>query len=141
MIEKIKQWYQAVLSWFGTSEPGGRKETVEDQLTESVLKDLLERMWAQRLSSGKARFPQVLRGGLKPSDRDRLFNIGITVPSWGDISIDEWEGPEGKGCSINFWVTETDLTEWVLRVKWFPGAEGTNFRPSEMYWEEVQNEP
>ena len=95
----------------------------------------MERIVAHFQASNRARYPQVLRGGLKPSDRERLFNIGITVPSWGDISMDEWEGPEGKGCSINFWVTELDGTKWVLRLKWKEGEAGSNLGP--LAWEEV----
>lgn len=138
MIEKIKQWYQQILVWMGVSEPGARKETVEDTLTESVLKDIIERMVAHRDSSSLSRFPQVLKGGLKPSDRERLFLHGLTVPAWGDISIDEYEGPSGRGCFLNFWVTELDGTKWVLRLEWQPGVAGENLGP--LSWEEVVDE-
>ena len=141
VIAKIQTWYQSVLVWLGISEPENRKETVEDQLTEGVLKDILEAMWDYReLTSSKKRFPQVLIDGSKPSDRNVAFNHGLTVPPWGKVSIDEWEGPDGKGVSINFYVTELDASEWVLRLKWFPGESGTNYQVESMGWEEVVDE-
>lgn len=141
VVEKIRQWYLSVLAWMGVSEPGARKETVEDNLTEGTLKTLLEAMWDYReLTSTRKRFPQVLLDGSKPSDRNVAFNHGLSIPAWGKISIDESEGPEGKGVSLNFWVTELDATEWVLRVKWFPGEAGTNYDVTTMDWEEITEE-
>jgi hypothetical protein len=139
MIEKIRQWYLAIKTWLGVSEPGARKETVEDTLTEGVLKDLIERLVDHRENqSRRKRFPQVLIDGSKPPDRERAFAHGLAVPAWGKVSIDEWEGPAGTGCSLNFWVTETDASEWVLRLKWKPGTAGDNLGPLE--WEEVVDE-
>jgi hypothetical protein len=134
--DKIRTWYQGVLAWLGTSEPGGRKATVEDTLSESVLKDIVERLWEYRENtSGRKRFPQVLIDGSKPSDRNVAFSHGLTVPSWGKVSIDEWVSVTGKGVSLNFFVTEVDLTEWVLRVKWVAGEEGFNLPALE--WEQL----
>jgi len=137
MLERLKAWYQAALVWLGVSEPGDRKAQVEDALVEEKLRTLIEGLWDHRNTSGKGRFPQILRGGLKPSDRQRLFNHGINIPVWGDLSIDEWEGPSGRGCTINFWVTETDATEWVLRLHWNDG-EGNDFKMDP--WSQVLTE-
>ena len=133
MLERMKTWYRNVRNWMGISEPGGRKNQLEDMLTEARLKKLIEDQLTHK-STGRGRFAQVLRGGGKPSDRKRSFPLGFGLPAWADFSIDEWEGPAGKGFILNFWVTETDGTEWILRVRWNDG-DGNDFKIDT--WEQV----
>jgi hypothetical protein len=137
MIERIKAWYQAAIAWMGLSEPGGRKEILETSLTEARLKSIIERQVSHK-ESGRGRFAQVLRGGGTPSDRTRGFTLGFAPPAWADFSIDEWEGPAGKGFILNFWVTETDSTEWVMRVRWNDG-DGNDFAIDP--WEQIVEVP
>lgn len=136
--DKIRAWYQGARAALDALSSPGRRGTVEASLVEGTLRTLVEGLWEHRNTSGRSRFPQLLRGGRKPGDRQRLFNHGLTVPAWGDISIDEWEGPDGKGVSLNFWVTETDATEWVIRLTWNPGPEGSNLGPVE--WTQIEEE-
>jgi hypothetical protein len=137
MLERIKAWYQAAVNWLGVSEPGGRKEQVEDALTEGRLRDIIERQIEHR-KAGRGRFAQILRGGGKPMDRVRGFALGFSVPVWADFSMDEWVGPAGKGFVLNLWVTETDNTEWVMRLRWNDG-QGSDFAVEP--WEQIQEAP
>lgn len=134
VIDKVRAWYLEVISKLNQSSPGGRRETVENALTEGVLKDIIERMWDYREANDK-RFPQVLLDGSKPSDREVAFNHGLPLPAWGQFAIDEYEGPTGKGFWLHFVVEELDTTRWEARIGWKPGPIGENFDGAK--WEEI----
>lgn len=121
MLARIKAWYLAAVAWLGVSEPGTRKEQVEDALTEGRLKDIIERQIAI-VQAGRGRFAQVLRGGVRPSDRTEDFPLGFTIPLWADYEINEWHSPQGKGFELAIFVTEADNTLWRMAFNWNEGG-------------------
>lgn len=143
---KIILWRDSVLAWFAANPgPTTRTQNVEAALTEGELTRLLSDMWDYREADPTfLRFPQVLFSLGQPNDRYAAFDHGFVLPWWGDCTIDEWDGPDGKGTSINFWAREgTELVPAELRVmslKWFPGPAGENFQADTMGWAVVDEE-
>lgn len=143
---KIEAWRDQVLAWF-VANPGAtsRQQNVEASLTAGELDRLLGDMWDYREADPDfQRFPQTLPALGQPTDRWAAFDHGFVLPWWGDVTIDEWEGPgmlgspPGKGTHINFWAWEgiqaapTDL--YMMSMQWFPGTIGNNFREETMGW-------
>ena len=125
-------WWQRLLVWLGISEPGTRKEQVEDWIAAHgpEIADLAARQTA-RLAARRHYF-QRLRGWLKPTDdnEDQTNPLAGLLPAWADLSIDVWEAPieprgaRAKGYALNIYVTEADASEWVLRIDSAAGSLG-----------------
>ena len=132
-------WWQRLLVWLGVSEPGTRKEIVEDWIAANgpKLDAFRDRQTVRR--AARSHYFQRLRGWLKPTDDDQPDEVNDFLgqfPAWVDISIDVWEAPieprgsSEKGYILNIWVTEADTTQWVLRIDSRDGALGWSQVPS-----------
>jgi hypothetical protein len=124
-------WWQRLLAWLGISEPGTRKEQVEDWIETHgpTLDAFRDRQVVRRAIRGN--YFQRLRGWLKPTDDtdpDEVNDFAGILPVWADVSIDVWEAPprgsNNRGYTLNIWVTEADLTLWVLRIDTEAGSLG-----------------
>lgn len=125
-------WWQRLLAWLGVSEPGTRKEQVEDWI-EAHATEIAN--FAQRQQTRYAlrnHFFQRLKGWLKPTDdgEDQVNDFSGLLPVWADLSVDVWEAPieprgsSEKGYTLNIHVTEADTTAWVLRIDSKAGSLG-----------------
>lgn len=131
-------WWQRLLAWLSLSEPGARKEQVEDWIAAhgSEIADLANRQ-AVRFALRRHYF-QRRRGWLKPTDdnEDQTNPLAGLLPVWADLSIDVWEAPaeprgtSTKGYALNIYVTEADASEWVLRIDSVAGSLGWTRRPT-----------
>lgn len=117
-------WWQRLLIWLGTSEPGGRKEQVEDWI-EAHQAEIVD--FAQRQDgrfSLRNHYFQRLKGWLKPTDdnEDQVNSFAGLLPVWADVGVDVYEEPieprgtSRKGYVLNIYVTEIDASKWVLRI-------------------------
>jgi hypothetical protein len=116
-------YWQRLLAWLGVSEPGTRKEQVEDWLSANgpKLNAFKDRQTSRR--AAKKHFFQRVRGWLGPTDdSDAQPNDFNGIPVWCSLSCDVWESPDGarpnskKGWTLNIHVTEADASEWTLRL-------------------------
>lgn len=116
-------YWQRLLAWLGISKPGTRKEQVEDWLAANgpKLQNFRDRQ-TSRLAA-RRHFFQRLRAWAKPGDdSEDQPNDFDGLPAWVSLSCDVWEAPDGarpaskKGWTLNIHVTETDATEWTLRI-------------------------
>jgi len=124
-------YWQRLLAWLGISEPGSRKEQVEDWIAANKpkMEALIGRQQARH--AAKRHFFQRLRAWAKPSDdQDDQPKDLDNLPLWCDLSIDVYEAPDGsrpntrKGWRLNIHVTETNATEWTLTVDSTDGSLG-----------------
>jgi hypothetical protein len=109
-------WWTRFTNWLQGSEPGGRKEQVEDWLeaNQSVLLNFFQRQNARRNAYGH--YFQRLKGWRRPSDNpdDPDNDFAGKLPAWCDVTVDVWDGPKGKGWVLRIWVTEANDTVWTL---------------------------
>lgn len=123
-------YWQRLLAWLGISEPGTRKEQVEDWIAANgpKLQNFRDRQTSRR--AGKRHFFQRLRAWAKPGDdSDEQPNDFDGIPAWCDLSCDVWEAPDGKpntkkGWTLNIHVTELDATKWTLKIDSDAGSLG-----------------
>lgn len=123
-------YWQRLLAWLGISEPGTRKEQVEDWLAANgpKLQNFRDRQDSRR--AARKHFFQRLRGWLRPNDADDDPVNDFDLPVWCDLSVDVWEAPDGqrpnskKGWVLNIHVTELDASEWTLRIDSEAGSLG-----------------
>ena len=126
-------WWQRLLVWLGISEPGTRKEQVEDWIeAHGAELDLFRDRQAVRKMLRNNYF-QRLKGWLRPTDDqalpDETNDFAGILPVWADVSVDVWEAPVGretteKGYALTVYVTEQDATAWCLRLDSKDGALG-----------------
>ena len=118
-------WWNRFLIWLGISEPGTRKEQVEDWIEahEADITGLRTRLANQRGSFSS------LAGDLwytHIGSAERVF--GTNIPIWVDVEVNVYEAPvthrpksTRMGYSIAFLVTELDNSRWRLEVE--PGVD------------------
>ena len=121
-------WWQRFLVWLGISEPGTRKEQVEDWITahESDIVALRNRLASQRGTFSK------LAGEtwyIRIDKAEKIF--GTTIPTWADVGVDVFEAPTSHlpkhtrmGYALNIYVTEFDTSQWVIRIDSVAGSLG-----------------
>ena len=110
----IQEWWEHLRDWCIASPVGGKRGNVEDYLETTESRDLAQQ-WEDFLTTNGWRYPQILRGGGKPSDRPDELDFIPNIVGWGDYEVHEWEGPEGKGWVLYIYVKEGN-TDWVLNV-------------------------
>lgn len=124
-------YWQRLLAWLGLSEPGARKEQVEDWIAANGPKIAALTSRQNTRLAARRHFFQRLRGWAKPSDdsEDQPKDLN-SLPSWCDLSIDVYEAPAGarpnskKGWRLNIHVTELDSSEWTLTIDSHDGSLG-----------------
>ena len=125
-------WWQRLLAWLGISEPGNRKEQVEDWI-EAHAAEIADFAQRQNVRFGRRNhYFQRRKGWLKPTDdvEDQVNSFAGRLPVWADISVDVWEAPSvprgtsTKGYALNIHVTEADASRWILRIDSVAGSLG-----------------
>lgn len=113
-------WWQRLLNWLASSQPGGRREQVEDWLAnnQTRIQNFLDRQNARKIAKGH--YFQRLKGWARPHDNDDdpENDFAGQLPVWADVSVDVWEAPvpggSEKGWRLYLWVTEANNTVWTL---------------------------
>lgn len=123
MFKNVQEWWNALVGWLTGSQQSASKEAVEGLLDEPQVRAFYNIAEAHMRSGGRGRFPQVLRGGAKPSDRGDQKDFIPGLPAGLDYKIDEWEGPNGKGWALTAYCMDGG-EEWQLRISSDKGVEG-----------------
>lgn len=113
-------WWQRFLNWLGVSQPGGRREQVENWLAsnQTRLQNFFAKQNDRKLAKGH--FFQRLKGWARPTDNDDdpENDFAGQLPAWSDVSVDVWEAPvpggSQKGWTLRIFVTEADGKTWVI---------------------------
>ena len=128
MFETIAEWWTRLKNWAIASTVGSKRETVESYL-ETAQAQALAQQWADYLAAGNRRYPQILRGGGKPSDRPDELSFIPNVPGWLDYEVHAWEGPAGTGWKLYVYVTEQGK-DWKLEIEYpWDAPEWTQTKP------------
>ena len=114
-------WWQRFLVWLGISEPGIRKEQVEDWIVahEANIVALRNRLATQRGAfstlAGEPWYTHI-------SKVERVF--GTNIPTWAGVEVNVYEAPTQHSPKatrmayvVSFYVTELDATQWRLEVE------------------------
>jgi hypothetical protein len=109
----MRNWWQRFLVWLGFSEPGLRREELEDWI------DANAAIFAQiHADQATTRSPRGDHRQIRKQDR-----FLSSMPAWAEFQIDVYEAPLNHhnkttyfgytfGCSV----TELDGTKWILRI-------------------------
>jgi len=125
-------WWQRLLAWLGISEPGNRKEQVEDWI-EAHATQIADFGQRQNVRFAlRNHYFQRRKGWLKPTDdgEDQVNSFAGLLPVWADLSVDVWEAPSTprgttkKGYALNIHVTEADASQWILHIDSVAGSLG-----------------
>ena len=114
MFKTITEWWNLLKAWATGSSTGAKREAVETYLSSEDFRDRVQQ-WDDYILTHD-RFPQILRGGGRPSDRGDQEGFVHNIPGWVDFEVHEWEGPNGKGFKIIIYVSEAGK-DWKLEVE------------------------
>ena len=124
-------WWSRFLTWLGISEPGRRKEQVEDWIEANAV--LIQSIHDEQETTKDS------RGGYRQLRRqDRAV---ASLPSFAEMRVDVYESPVPSeranktttfGYTTTFDVTEADGSLWSLTL-----VPGSDVAPE---WEEMQTE-
>jgi hypothetical protein len=114
-----RRWWNRFLAWTGASEPGVRKELLEDwiEVNEARLEEVRDWLDSDRGDESKLANDRWYKHVPK-SDRKIP-----SLPVWADVQINSYEAPTQHspkatkmGWMFSFHVNDTDGSVWLLSV-------------------------